>query len=405
VRERFDESDVKGSDFLYTAMNTRFQKWPVLAAGLILTLGIFPVCEVRHPAEPDEVAPVLSDLSLPAGIYLLSDLLYPVLVRAVDPQGADDIATVTLEVVNASGSVVWQDTLQDNGKDRDTIAGDGVYAADLPTAFASGTAGQYPVFVSASDRSGNMSNTVRDTLHVFEGQMNRLPVLSDPVVPDSLTRNNKDSVLVSVSVSDPETSLDSVAVQVYTGTSPAQVAAARLMDDGTGGDSVAGDSVYSALMNLEGKLSMAPELSNLSAPDTVFRSLELPFAMTVNVFDPTGQQDIRRVYFNSYKPDGSPSSGNPFLMYDDGNVNGNGDQVAGDGIYSIIVQIRATNATGNYRFEFFAEDYSVSVNQVIFRFQAIDNGGAVSHPLTAVVPASLQSALTDPVIHIMTVVE
>lgn len=111
-----------------------------------------------------------------------------------------------------------------------------------------------------------------------------------------------------------------------------------------------------------------PVISNLIAPDTVFLQTQtVLIKITIKATDPDGDNDIKTVQFNSYKPDGSPSSGNPFKMYDDGNASGiSGDDKAGDGIYSIIVQLPPNSQRGKYRFE----------------FQAIDRAGALSNIIT-----------------------
>jgi hypothetical protein len=98
-----------------------------------------------------------------------------------------------------------------------------------------------------------------------------------------------------------------------------------------------------------------PVLDEPSVPDTVSRFQTEPYFLSIRVGDPQGLADIKRVYFNTTKPDGKPSSGNPFSMFDDGT---NGDLVAGDGVYSLSITITSQNALGVYRFEFFAEDLS-----------------------------------------------
>jgi len=81
--------------------------------------------------------------------------------------------------------------------------------------------------------------------------------------------------------------------------------------------------------------------------------------LSIKATDPDGQSDIQKVFFNSYRPDGSPSTGNPFQMFDDGNFNGqSGDSEAGDGIYSLTVQLPTTTQRGTYRFVFQATDRS-----------------------------------------------
>lgn len=99
----------------------------------------------------------------------------------------------------------------------------------------------------------------------------------------------------------------------------------------------------------------APFFCGLVAPD----SLEIPtsgvvnFTMFMCVDDSSGRNDIRSVFFNSFRPDGSAATGNPFFMYDDGS---NGDVTAGDGQYTFRASLPAGSKPGIYRFEFQAID-------------------------------------------------
>jgi len=54
--------------------------------------------------------------------------------------------------------------------------------------------------------------------------------------------------------------------------------------------------------------------------------------------DLDGQSDILKVFFNSFlPPNGSPASGNPFFLYDDGNANTiSGDQIPGMAIMDCV---------------------------------------------------------------------
>ena len=108
-----------------------------------------------------------------------------------------------------------------------------------------------------------------------------------------------------------------------------------------------------------------PEILEVRAPDTLeLQSQTVVFDMSIHVVDGSGQQDIKQVFFNSYRPDGTPSSGNPFTMADDGNVS-QGDMVAGDGWYSIRVQLPPTAQKGEYDFQFRAVDYSNLTSKVV----------------------------------------
>ena len=96
------------------------------------------------------------------------------------------------------------------------------------------------------------------------------------------------------------------------------------------------------------------------------------FQIVIQATDPDGQSDVRMVYFNSYKPDGSPSSGNPFYLYDNGDINGiSGDYMAGDGYYSLRTGI--PTYTGTYRFEFHAVDRSNDTSNTIIKKIVVTN--------------------------------
>jgi hypothetical protein len=176
-----------------------------------------------------------------------------------------------------------------------------------------------------------------------------------------------------------------------------------LLDDGkTGqsGDQVANDNYYSAIIKMnEGILSgtliieyyvtysigkqvisqkfavhqfaydngssnVAPEIYNLSAPDTII--VEPPksiFSMSISARDENGLNDILEVYFITYKPDGTTNNNKAYLL-DNGNPY-NGDLVASDGIFSIIVEITPNNLKGDYVFEFKAKDRRGKFSNVI----------------------------------------
>lgn len=115
------------------------------------------------------------------------------------------------------------------------------------------------------------------------------------------------------------------------------------------------------------RLNRAPVLSDLVAPDTVkLSSGDQLLQLRVTAKDSDGVADIRRVSFNSFKPDGSPSSQNPFQMFDDGQTGGtSGDILAGDQIYSLKILLPAITEPGIYRFEFQALDLSNVGSNVI----------------------------------------
>ncbi|MBE0644234.1 MAG: hypothetical protein IH600_09150 [Bacteroidetes bacterium] len=114
--------------------------------------------------------------------------------------------------------------------------------------------------------------------------------------------------------------------------------------------------------------SKAPVILSVNAPDTVDLQIQtVVLTLTAEVWDESGLADIKTVYFNSFLPNGRPSSGNPFNLLDDGQP-GTGDVTAGDGIFTRKVQMPPDTPKGEYRFEFRALDYSnLSSNVVIHK--------------------------------------
>jgi hypothetical protein len=113
-----------------------------------------------------------------------------------------------------------------------------------------------------------------------------------------------------------------------------------------------------------------PFIEYVIAPDTIIVDIPtVSFVVSAKVFDLQGRADINRVYFNSYRPDGVPASGNPFTMFDNGDRNGpSGDLVANDGIYSLRINITQENLKGTYRFDFYAVDKSGSRSGIYQHF-------------------------------------
>jgi hypothetical protein len=114
---------------------------------------------------------------------------------------------------------------------------------------------------------------------------------------------------------------------------------------------------------------LPPIVSNLVAPDTVSQldTSKVIINISIAASDPNGAKDIQIVFYNSFLPNGNPSQQNPIIMYDDGT---NGDAIAGDGIYSAIVQLPPKNAIppvplGTFRWEFQAQDRGKKTSNVI----------------------------------------
>lgn len=114
-----------------------------------------------------------------------------------------------------------------------------------------------------------------------------------------------------------------------------------------------------------GQANIAPVISNdIIDPDTAVVTDTTLIITSINVFDQNGLSDIDRAYFKVYRPDGTTNN-NQNLMFDDGNLSLHGDQTAGDGIYSLIIQITSSNQKGTYRLEFEARDRGGKLSNII----------------------------------------
>jgi len=117
-----------------------------------------------------------------------------------------------------------------------------------------------------------------------------------------------------------------------------------------------------------------PFLSDLQMDSLVaIEGIDHVLNISITAIDLDGQSDIYKVYFNSFiPPNGKPATGNPFLMYDDGDII-HYDEIAGDGVYNLAVKLPKTTAIGTYRFEFHAIDRSLDSSNVITRTILITN--------------------------------
>ncbi len=113
--------------------------------------------------------------------------------------------------------------------------------------------------------------------------------------------------------------------------------------------------------------NLPPVISNLVIPSAVSRGNNFSFSLKAD--DPNGVSDIQAVFYKLYRPDGTlvvNSQGiSEFPLYDDGNSSVHGDQTAGDGIYSAMLNFPNTQPTGVWKFEFQAKDYGGKLSNVL----------------------------------------
>ncbi len=361
-----------------------------LSVIFIFILSVFTRCTVKNPAIGEFASIKISRFSVADTLFLESVPGNSISVLVADPRGQEDVRRVSCFVFSDLSVSVLE--LKDEGNNGDVIAKDGVFSGLLTKTSFGSLPGGYRIVAVAEDEGGNLSDSLDAHVVVIPGRRNGSPVISDPVAPDTVRTDAAVSVFFSVRIFDPDGAGDirEVLLNFQPSWIPGLVDPVALRDDGTGGDVLAGDGIYSIAADLRSSATSAgtylarfeardskgeksnplvvtttvagvnnpPVLSDLTAPGTVSRQSSLPMLLSVRVADPQGLVDIKRVYFNTTKPDGTPSSGNPFLMYDDGASGPHGDLTAGDGVYSLEIHITPQNALGLYRFEFFAEDMS-----------------------------------------------
>ncbi len=135
-----------------------------------------------------------------------------------------------------------------------------------------------------------------------------------------------------------------------------------------------GESKVVALSGFQfnnGQDNLPPVIANtIIEPDTAVVTDTTVIFTSVEAMDSNGVNDLKEVYYIVYRPDGS-TSGTKLLLFDDGNIEENGDLSAGDGIYSRLIQINETNDKGTYRFEFQAEDRSGELSNIMNHFVLI----------------------------------
>ncbi len=113
-----------------------------------------------------------------------------------------------------------------------------------------------------------------------------------------------------------------------------------------------------------------PVISELNIPSEI--NVGVDFVFTIKVEDANGLNDVQSVYFELRRPDSTIVYSDEqngiieFPMFDNGDLTNAGDEEAGDGVYSL------KNSFGS----------SAQLGYWYFKFNAIDNSGAVSNTIS-----------------------
>jgi hypothetical protein len=329
-------------------------------------------------------------IQAPAQAYQFPATRLAIHVRADDPQGTSTLAGVdlTLRKLNTA-TTVTKFAMRDDGSSGDILAGDGQYFWPVDTALVRSQTGNFVLEAIAKDQDGLASEAKLDTITILAGRENLAPRLLSFAIPKTITGDSAYAPVFRATASDIDglASLRFVRVEFYPPSFPKPTLVDSLFDDGQNNDGAARDGVFARaiptsklcgegafsivlraidatnaespalvdLMNVRRRgVNLPPIVSNLNAPTSISRNrTPNTYLLSLQVGDPNCIADLRRVFFNTFLPNGNPSSGNPFVMRDDGRE---GDGVAGDSRYSLTIQITPQNAAGVYRFEFQAED-------------------------------------------------
>ncbi len=373
-----------------------------------LTVTFFISCHKDEPITPTNAPPILSNFNVPDTIFTKIDQSYIISVVVTDEDGLEDIASVNYEIIGSQGSSTTGD-FYDNGDFEthgDNIAKDGKYSARLNIDFSTGA---YQITAQAIDKSELESDPLEETFYAIEGKINHAPSVTAVQIPDSVYVDKTIPFIIQVRTEDVDSD-DYIAKVTYQILGPAISELAQegeLVDDGSSGDQTAGDGIYSIATttefaswkfgtyhlfiqafdnNNEGseslykiipwakmELGVAPELYNLSAPDTIVRPAtgDKSILLTIEATDPDHNNDIFDVFFFNMRPDSVPAMGGDSLsLYDDGELE---DVSADDNVFSQLIWITSNNMLGDYIFEFQAKDYSdLLSNKIIHTLTVIE---------------------------------
>jgi hypothetical protein len=294
-------------------------------------------------------------------------------------QLADTPTRCYLQILRPDAKTLFSKLISLSNIGRDTVA----FGDNISFIINRSEAGLCRFSFTIQTASGTVSNTIQKTLQIV--RRNSPPFVDIPTLrrfkPEG-SDSTQFTFTIFASDVDGLSDIKNVSVRALNTTDSS---AKALLDNGSSdnGDKFPGDGIFSTIIWIKPTISLPsvlfefkaidyegaqsnivertfenhpPVIMNLDVPD----SIRIPasgqeahyFYLTVE--DPDGLNDIDSVYFQNINfPDIR-------TMFDDGNFSLNGDQTAGDGIYTLRVWISSSN--------------NPSVNE--FRFNVVDKFGA-----------------------------
>ncbi|MBN2366603.1 MAG: hypothetical protein EH225_11900 [Calditrichaeota bacterium] len=366
----------------------------ILISGLFLLL--FITCNEEKVLVNGETPFAIRDVRIPEFISSTTDKKVLITAHVTHPEGSEGISQVNFMIGDSSGQVVKTLPMFDDGSVQDTSSGDVIAFDNIYsiTVIGSGLGlinASYQSWITAEDASGEIRKSEIREVEIFPNQP---PEIISVVFPDSI-KSGMQPQEIFIEASDNE-GIDDIRWILIEG-----------IDIGTGfvvfRDTIPNpmnnspvftrmvDSSYAA--GKKGLLELSfiaedrvgdfsepvlreiffengiPVGFNPVVPDTLILpaspSEAVDTLVTLNVRDPQSLADIDEVYFYSLKPDSTlANNGNPLVMWDNGlpflgdpvRPQYAGDQIAGDGIYSLTILLFGNALPGRYVFSFYARD-------------------------------------------------
>ncbi len=379
---------------------------------IVAVLGILPLTSCTEDSLSPDEDPVegynVVAVSLPDTIW--TGIYNTILITAtVIGDSTEDHLNVVGEF-KLPGEVVYERTvfLFDQGIAYDNIPGDFTYSRLYGTSHFFRMSGTYEVefFVSRYLLPIPLGESFTKEVVIINEAKDFAPILNSLTAPDTIDISTSSLTPVMVNCVDYNgfEDIQSVTGKIYLPYSPVSDHSIEFNDDGLGQDAFAGDTVFTAvfphdIVNVEGVYSVLieaydqrgqksnevfkdiyvkgdfenypPEIISVTIPDSI-QAADTSLILECEVTDLNGLTNIDRVYFETFKPDGSASSGNPFPMWDDGgNVNQggyfSGDRTAGDGVYSLRINLSASQDRGTYTFKFTAVDKNNASSETVIK--------------------------------------
>jgi hypothetical protein len=374
---------------------------------IILMLGIFLNCDKRElPTQSGEnISTTIEQYFGPKVINPNTKVKVSVYVTA--PQDIKTVGEVELTIAKVgSNEIVANHYLYDDGAaknpdDGDVIAYDGVFTQVFMWSPTDMVDNKYNFEFKTSSTDGQEEATLQVEIISLT---NRPPEIRNVSMPEILESGFSGVQYFRVTVFD-TLGVEDITKVTFKGRKDGAIQFdGELTDEGTDGDQVAEDGIYtfqfdrSFAAGKKGQYELEfvasdrsgatsePFLQNMmiendppyivetSAPDSVTRpplGEYIYFPVTAKVDDPQTMEDVKNVQLKFQKPDGTyPSQGPYFKMFDNGlgfDINYwdqgfRGDEVEGDSVYTTIIIFGANTEEnepelGDYTLTFEVEDW------------------------------------------------